>query len=1358
MLSRVLSVIMVELMLVSMLVLATPATAQTAPLANSAAKTDESFTKTAAKTDESFTKTAARADEFFTNSGAKTEELFTNSAVQAEDSARFTFYNDKVETSGTSSGYTVSGTSVVINDPGIYRFSGTCENGNIDVSNGSGNVTIILDGLSLTSTSTAPIRLRGGTTNVTLTVADGTVNYLKDTNRNEESPKSAINVSKNLLINGKGYMEVTGNNKNGIKSDAGITIQDATIKVTAVDNGIAADNILTINSGDITVISGGDALKAAPDLGVTAELAGEIIINGGNIRLTANYDGIQAEGNLTINDGNFAVKTGGGSGFQTAAADSKKGMKTRLTFTINGGTFHFDTSDDSIHSDSVININGGSFDIVTGDDAVHADETLTIKGSPKLIIRKCYEGLEALTINILGGDINIVSSDDGINAAGGNDTSPTNPNPWPWQPPGGQTNGLINIEGGHIVVSSIGDGIDSNGRITMSGGTVIVHGPANSMDMPIDYDQNTFVLTGGYIVTDGVNTTSQQAPSSTSTVRSIRITYNSSQPAGTFMNLRDSSGNRIATFKPAKAYRSVLVSSPEIRSGQQYYIDSGGSVSGGSENGGLFTGGTYSGGTQRGSVTSNSVISAVTLSFTSSTTASQSVSVGAQTGALWSGAVGTVTFPVTTANIVNGSYTALVANLPTGVWVQGPVVINNNSGTLTLAGNISTLAGTTSTLRLTIDLATSSAFALTIDSSLTFIAAQVGGTNGSSSTTGIELIFNQAVTGLSAGDITITNGSGVVTKGALSGSGTSWTIGITVQTPGIVTVSVGSFGSYTVTTGPQSLEVFAPGYDNLAVAFRLALGTSGSAIAATGGVLGSDAGMEFYYANGTRASLGHATRAAVSCPNSTAGWYLDAGTITENSSAGWIITMSTSKFVNMKFSAEQASSNNGPGEFKLAYRIGTAGGWIGFGGMAQVSALSDSGTTAGTFSEVALPAAMENKPVVQLKVYISSNIVRLGGTSGTVAPDNGNTSINNIVITGEPGNPVDPDPAYAVTFLDYNGNILSFQEVTAGAAAKEPTSPVRKGYTFIGWDKDFGNITGDLDINALYWKPSAQPHVLINQAHCNGGTVGSVSHSFIELYNPTGNAVDLGGYSVQYASNGVWSVLPLTGKMINAYSSFLIVTTPAVDPGSPNYTISNYDMLWAVNVDNRAFNVALVNGQAALTPRIAIVEWDSIVDLLGAVNNPSSDSISNYLGSGPVVDVTRQRVARRIDFADTGDNSEDFESLDYRASAMDETRLAIVRPRWSGDGSWGPTPVPIASLRINAVPAVRVKRGETLTFTLNLNDGAVADGIVWTISNVEYATVDNKGTVEIFDKTGAIVLAATDPSSGLCHSIILRIT
>ena len=61
---------------------------------------------------------------------------------------------------------------------------------------------------------------------------------------------------------------------------------------------------------------------------------------------------------------------------------------------------------------------------------------------------------------------------------------------------------------------------------------------------------------------------------------------------------------------------------------------------------------------------------------------------------------------------------------------------------------------------------------------------------------------------------------------------------------------------------------------------------------------------------------------------------------------------------------------------------------------------------------------------------------------------------------------------YIVTFKDHDGTVLKTETVEAGKAATAPADPTREGYEFIGWDKDFSNITGDLIVTARYEKSS----------------------------------------------------------------------------------------------------------------------------------------------------------------------------------------------------------------------------------------------------------------------------------------------
>ena len=144
------------------------------------------------------------------------------------------------------------------------------------------------------------------------------------------------------------------------------------------------------------------------------------------------------------------------------------------------------------------------------------------------------------------------------------------------------------------------------------------------------------------------------------------------------------------------------------------------------------------------------------------------------------------------------------------------------------------------TITVTIPAGTTGSIERTIPRNVSFTAVQTGGTSGTADSTGINLTFSDLVEHLTADDITITNGTGVVTKGTLSGSGTTWTIGLaSVTSQGNVTVTVGNFGWFNVITGAQTVAVYkntlSPPTITSANNFSCVTGTGGNfSLTATG--------------------------------------------------------------------------------------------------------------------------------------------------------------------------------------------------------------------------------------------------------------------------------------------------------------------------------------------------------------------------------------------------------------------------------------------------------------------------------------------------------------------------------------------
>ena len=81
---------------------------------------------------------------------------------------------------------------------------------------------------------------------------------------------------------------------------------------------------------------------------------------------------------------------------------------------------------------------------------------------------------------------------------------------------------------------------------------------------------------------------------------------------------------------------------------------------------------------------------------------------------------------------------------------------------------------------------------------------------------------------------------------------------------------------------------------------------------------------------------------------------------------------------------------------------------------------------------------------------------------------------------------------YTVTFVDHDGSIIEAVIVESGSSATAPTAPTRDGYTFIGWDKAFDNVTSDMTVTALYEQNAVitdPTFVVGNATASNGDTV-----------------------------------------------------------------------------------------------------------------------------------------------------------------------------------------------------------------------------------------------------------------------------
>ena len=528
----------------------------------------------------------------------------TNTNWKAESYEEITLSDSSIAYTGTKA--TVDGSTITIQNAGVYRISGNLTDGQIIIdANKTDFIWLILDNASITNTTGAAIYAKQSD-KVTITLAEGSKNSVTDGktysySSNEKTPTACIYSKDDLSINGTGALTVTSNSTNGISTTNDFKLVSGTLNITAAQDGIRGKDSVAIKGGTITIDAKNDGIKSTND---TEDEHGFLYIEDGTFQITAGNDGFQAEKSLWIKDGAFAITTNGGSknaekkqemrpgkdfpgqqpsatstpsvtdsaNAETTESTSYKGIKAGNDLYITGGTFIIDSCDDSLHSNATVTIDQGSFTIQSGDDGIHADNQLTINNG-SIIVTESYEGLESTDIVINDGVIDVTASDDGINAGSGSESS-SEPHP---PMGGGQTtstsNCSITFNGGTITVSANGDGIDANGSITQTGGSIVVNGPTTGGDGALDYD-NTYTMNGGTLIATEISGMSQ-APSTDSKQNTIYVNFESTLEAGNKLKLCDSTGNAILSHTTTKVSNGIILSSPSIKQGETYTLYNG---------------------------------------------------------------------------------------------------------------------------------------------------------------------------------------------------------------------------------------------------------------------------------------------------------------------------------------------------------------------------------------------------------------------------------------------------------------------------------------------------------------------------------------------------------------------------------------------------------------------------------------------------------------------------------------------------------------------------------------------------------------------------------------------------------------
>ena len=223
---------------------------------------------------------------------------------------------------------------------------------------------------------------------------------------------------------------------------------------------------------------------------------------------------------------------------------------------------------------------------------------------------------------------------------------------------------------------------------------------------------------------------------------------------------------------------------------------------------------------------------------------------------------------------------------------------------------------------------------------------------------------------------------------------------------------------------------------------------------------------------------------------------------------------------------------------------------------------------------------------------------------------------------------------------------------------------------------------------------SAQGKVIILQAYGSSSDAAGASHSFVELYNISAEAINLSGIGLYYAAgttvssggtntatqDGEWNRISLDGKTIPAKGSFLILG--AKQSATARYQIpDNYGDINDANftLSNRAFKVALLESTAPLTAQNPYNNGKPVsgyIDMVGAANDYQGRDLIFGFEKAPARNSASEAV-RRADLKDYDNNSTDFIAARYASDGMSAEMLEARQPRNSSVSTWDPFALPV---------------------------------------------------------------------------------
>ncbi len=195
--------------------------------------------------------------------------------------------------------------------------------------------------------------------------AEGMAYTTTATNSDTSSSMKGLKAGNSLLIE-SGNITIDSAD-DAIHSNISVSIKGGTFNIASGDDAIHAEESLTVSDGKITITESYEGLEAL-----------DIKVSGGNIKLKASDDGLNAAGGTDNSGSGGRDNQFGGGGF------GGHGGNSNGSIVISGGTIYIRSSGDAMDANGTLEITGGHTTTTgptSGDTTVlDYDKTATISG------------------------------------------------------------------------------------------------------------------------------------------------------------------------------------------------------------------------------------------------------------------------------------------------------------------------------------------------------------------------------------------------------------------------------------------------------------------------------------------------------------------------------------------------------------------------------------------------------------------------------------------------------------------------------------------------------------------------------------------------------------------------------------------------------------------------------------------------------------------------------------------------------------------------------------------------------------------------------------------------------------------